>query len=116
MVGIMKTRVLESIDQVTDLEVLVEHFNLNGIEVNGQLVGTTSGDPLPSTDEIEAARQTVFNTLKAREYKSIRGASYPNIRDQLDALYRDVMAGTLDSSGEFATLITNVKNSNPKPN
>ena len=111
----MKTTILDSANEVTDLEVLTEHFNLNGIEINGQLVATTSGDPLPTTEQIDSARETVFNTLKSREYKKVRAASYPNVRDQLDALYKDIMADTLTADGHFATLITAVKNDNPKP-
>lgn len=35
--------------------------------------------------------------------------NYPSIGEQLDALYKDVMAGTLDETGSFATMITAVK-------
>lgn len=47
-------------------------------------------------------------------YKDKRAAYYPPLREQLDLLYKDIQAGTLTSSGGFATLITKVKNKFPK--
>lgn len=47
-------------------------------------------------------------------YKQKREAYYPPLREQLDALYKDIEAGTLTSSGAFATVIRKVKNKFPK--
>ena len=40
---------------------------------------------------------------------------YPSIGDQLDNLYKDIVAGTLTTSGAFATAIKAVKDKYPKP-
>ena len=40
---------------------------------------------------------------------------YPSIGDQLDNLYKDILAGTLTSSGTFAKAIEAVKAKYPKP-
>lgn len=40
---------------------------------------------------------------------------YPSIGDQLDNLYKDIVAGTLTSSGAFATAIKATKDKYPKP-
>lgn len=48
------------------------------------------------------------------DYKRARGAMYPNIREQLDALWHDIDAGTLDKTGRFYALIAEVKNSVPR--
>ena len=40
---------------------------------------------------------------------------YPNFGDQLDSLYKDILTGKLDSTGEFAKAIKTVKDANPKP-
>ena len=40
---------------------------------------------------------------------------YPEIGDQLDLLYKDIVNGTLTSSGEFAKAIKATKDKYPKP-
>jgi len=40
---------------------------------------------------------------------------YPSIGDQLDNLYKDIVAGTVTTSGAFATAIKAVKDKYPKP-
>ena len=40
---------------------------------------------------------------------------YPSIGDQLDALYKDIVAGTVTTSGAFATAIKATKDKYPKP-
>ena len=40
---------------------------------------------------------------------------YPALGDQLDALYRDILAGKVDATGEFCTAIKKTKDSHPKP-
>ena len=47
-------------------------------------------------------------------YKQKREAYYPPLREQLDALYKDIEAGTLTTSGAFATVIKKVKDKFPK--
>jgi len=47
-------------------------------------------------------------------HKEKRQAYYPPLREQLDALYKDIEAGTLTSSGAFATVIRKVKEKYPK--
>ena len=38
-----------------------------------------------------------------------------DIGDQLDNLYKDILAGTVTSSGAFATAIKRIKDKYPKP-
>jgi len=40
---------------------------------------------------------------------------YPSIGDQLDSLYKDIVAGTVTTSGAFATAIKATKDKYPKP-
>ena len=62
---------------------------------------------------------TKWNELKAdhaaKAYQRTRAAAYPEIGDQLDNLYKDLLAGKLDSTGEFAKAIKTIKDANPKP-
>ena len=40
--------------------------------------------------------------------------AYLPIGDQLDALYRDILAGKVDATGEFCTAIKKTKDAHPK--
>jgi len=72
--------------------------------------------------KVAAARATLDAAAAAIAYKSQRtGADgttdtiYPTIGDQLDALYKDIVAGTVTTSGAFATAIKATKDKYPKP-
>ena len=51
-------------------------------------------------------------TINTRNQKRIIG--YGSIGDQLDMLYKDIIAGKLDATGEWAKAIKKVKDNNPK--
>ena len=73
---------------------------------------------------IDAARVTLNNEAAAVKYKTDRvGNPFPgigntvylSIGDQLDLLYKDIVAGTVTTSGGFATAIKATKDKYPKP-
>ena len=43
-----------------------------------------------------------------------RSKAYPDLEEQLDSLYKDIVAGTVTTSGAFATAIKTVKDKYPK--
>ena len=72
--------------------------------------------------KIDAARLTLDSedalTLYQRQRTGEAGTTdtiYPSIGDQLDALYKDIVAGTVTTSGAFATAIKATKDKYPKP-
>ena len=69
--------------------------------------------------DIDAARVTLDSEALAVKYKTDRtttGSSiYASFGDQLDMLYKDIVAGKLDTTGTWATHIKAVKDANPKP-
>tara|TARA_B100000214_G_scaffold337861_1_gene282687 strand:- start:2221 stop:2562 length:342 start_codon:yes stop_codon:yes gene_type:complete len=72
--------------------------------------------------KVAAARASLDTAAAAIAYKSKRtGADgttdtiYPTIGDQLDNLYKDIVAGTVTTSGAFATAIKATKDKYPKP-
>ena len=72
--------------------------------------------------KVAAARKAIDDAAALVAYKSKRtGADgttdtiYPTIGDQLDALYKDIVAGTVTTSGAFATAIKATKDKYPKP-
>ncbi len=68
---------------------------------------------------IDAARVTLNAEAAAVKYKTDRttngSTKYANYGDQLDMLYKDIVAGTLTTSGTWATHVKAVKDANPKP-
>ena len=69
--------------------------------------------------DIDAARVTLNNEALAVKYKTDRTTDgstvYASLGDQLDMLYKDMLAGKLDTTGTWATHIKAVKDANPKP-
>ena len=72
--------------------------------------------------KVAAARKALDDAAAAILYKSQRtGAAgttdtiYPTIGDQLDMLYKDMLAGKLDTTGTWATAIKATKDKYPKP-
>ena len=69
--------------------------------------------------KIDAARATLDAEAAAVKYKTDRttygSTIYASFGDQLDMLYKDMLAGKLDTTGTWATHIKAVKDANPKP-
>tara|TARA_A100001201_G_scaffold49796_1_gene49630 strand:- start:144 stop:467 length:324 start_codon:yes stop_codon:yes gene_type:complete len=69
--------------------------------------------------KIDAARTTLNAEAAAVKYKTDRttdgSTTYASFGDQLDMLYKDMVAGKLDTTGTWATHIKAVKDANPKP-
>ena len=69
--------------------------------------------------KIDAARtelNTEFAKVKYKTDRTTNGETiYASFGDQLDMLYKDIVAGKLDTTGTWATHIKAVKDANPKP-
>ena len=69
--------------------------------------------------DIDAARTTLNAEAAKVKYKTDRttngSTTYGSIGDQLDMLYKDMLAGKLDTTGTWANHIKAVKDANPKP-
>ena len=69
--------------------------------------------------KIANARATLDAAATAVKYKTDRttngSTTYGSIGDQLDMLYKDMLAGKLNTTGTWATHIKAVKDANPKP-
>ena len=84
--------------------------------------GAFDKDDKPVTLEqskIDAARTTLDAEAAAVKYKTDRTTNgstvYASFGDQLDMLYKDIVAGKLDTTGTWAAHIKAVKDANPKP-
>ena len=69
--------------------------------------------------KIDAARTTLDAEAAAIKYQTDRTTNgktiYASFGDQLDMLYKDIVAGKLDTTGTWAPHIKAVKDANPKP-
>lgn len=81
-------------------------------DINGSSVSINDSN-------VAAARVTLDAEIAAAKYKSDRttngSTKYASYGDQLDMLYKDIVAGTLTTSGTWATHVKAVKDANPKP-
>ena len=82
----------------------------------GPYIASWSVDGLDKpTDEQLAAYETAGNTEETNNtVRATRREAYGEIGDQLDLLYKDMLAGKGDSTGEWFKSIKAVKDANPK--
>ena len=67
------------------------------------------------TDSQLAAQEAAGNTEETNnQVRDTRRTGYGDIGDQLDLLYKDLLAGKLDATGEWAKKIKAIKDANPK--
>ena len=74
--------------------------------------GQADYDDLTKRAEHQATLKAEYDT---QEYARKRAVAYPEIGDQLDALYHDMTSGKGDKTGEWYKTIKKVKDDNPKP-
>ena len=84
------------------------------------LILDASGNQVETNQaNIDAARVALNTEAAAVKYKTDRtengSKTYVSFGDQLDMLYKDIVAGKLDTTGTWATHIKAVKDANPKP-
>ena len=95
------------------IQALAEGAEYNADIVNDSLENIVWLDDTNLTEsEINAKAQELKS---AEEYKDLRAASYPNMKEQLDMLWHAIDAGALDTTSDFYTTLAAVKNNNPKP-
>ena len=93
---------------------------------NVQLVNEGSGDIIkvwkvsgvtkPTDSELNALNTQATKDQNNHAIRKTRMRAYGNIGDQLDLLYKDMLAGKLDATGEWAKAIKAVKDANLNSN
>ena len=73
-----------------------------------------SGVAKPTDSQLNALASTATTEQNNYAIRKTRKRAYGTIGDQLDLLYKDMVAGKLDTTGEWAKAIKAVKDSNPK--
>ena len=87
----------------------------NNSDGNGDFIASWDYDIAEPTDSQIASYETAGNTAETLDgVLNTRRAEYPELREQLDLLYKDLVAGKVDATGEWAKKIKKVKDDNPK--
>ena len=73
-----------------------------------------SGITKPTDSELTAANTEAEKLEELHKIRKKRRVEYPSIKEQLDLLYKDLVAGKVDATGEWAKTIKKVKADNPK--
>ena len=74
----------------------------------------SSEKPKPTTSQLDALDAEATKMENNNKVRTTRKQSYGDIGDQLDLLYKDIVANKLDTTGEWAKAIKAVKDANPK--
>ena len=74
----------------------------------------TSEKAKPTDEQLNALTSQAETLEKNEAVRATRKTAYGNIADQLDLLYKDMLAGKGDSTGEWFKSIKAVKDANPK--
>ena len=89
------------------IETLDDSFVNYGLDSSGNKISIVQSD-------VDAAR-VELDKLNYRNDRTVNGSIvYSSFGDQLDMLYKDIVAGKLDTTGTWATHIKAVKDANPK--
>ena len=68
----------------------------------------------PSDSQLNSLSDNETKEYNNEVIRATRERAYGTIGDQLDLLYKDMLAGKLDTTGEWAKAIKAVKDDNPK--
>ena len=88
----------------------------NDSDGNGDYIKTWTYDGLakPTDDQI-ASYETAGNTAETLNgVLNTRASEYPELKEQLDLLYKDMAADKGDKTGEWFKAVKKVKDDNPK--
>jgi len=73
-----------------------------------------SGLAKPTDDQLASYNSAATTEENNHVIRGTRKVAYGNIGDQLDLIYKDIVAGKLDTTGEWAKKIKAVKDANAK--
>ena len=73
-----------------------------------------SGLAEPTADQLTSHNSSATTEENNNRVRKTRKIAYGDIGDQLDLIYKDIVAGKLDTTGEWAKAIKAVKDANAK--
>ena len=101
-----------------DIVTAINAINSNAkVSVNAEdfnQITWLNGTAVISKTDIEAKQAELQTAYDNNAYQRTRASEYPELKEQLDLLYKDLVAGKVDATGEWAKKIKKVKDDNPK--
>ena len=82
------------------------------VNVSGTDIDTCTIEWLEGTAEISKA--DIQAKINETQYQRDRAVAYPELKEQLDLLYKDMAADKGDKTGEWFKAVKKVKDDNPK--
>ena len=73
-----------------------------------------SEEGVPTTAEIVAEQKRLQDIEDGNDYQRKRKVAYPELAEQLDLLYHDMVADKGDKTGAWFAAVKKVKDDNPK--
>ncbi len=89
--------------------------NVVTIDDSGLILDASGNNIFVEQSKVDAARVELDKLKYQFERVSSGSTTYAPLGDQLDMLYKDMVAGKLDTTGTWATHVKSVKDANPKP-
>ena len=87
----------------------------NNSDGNGAFIASWDYDIAQPTAEQIASYETAGNTAETLSgVLNTRASAYPELKEQLDLLYKDMAADKGDKTGEWFKAVKKVKDDNPK--
>jgi len=111
-----KTKLYLEANSKTEAEFDSNILLQNDADGNGDYIKTwnVSGLAKPSDSQLNALASNATKEYNNAVIRDTRKKSYGDIGEQLDLLYKDIVAGKLDTTGEWAKKIKAVKDANAK--
>ena len=118
----VKLYLADNSKNIDDYNIVISDETTDGGDGTGAEI-ISEWDDLTGLSKPGSVQLDPFNTAATNEFNTYRvGVSrskiYPSIGDQLDLLYKDMLAGKLDTTGEWHKAIKAVKDkdwTNPNP-
>jgi hypothetical protein len=103
-----------TVDDLNIVEVLDVEFGIKCALINDELI-LPEGTAMPTDEEIATAKENLLAKYNTNLYGKYRAVEYPNIKEQLDMLYHDIVSGNLTAENStFVASIASIKNKYPK--
>ena len=99
---------------------LIEKINIAVKKINPNAVFSvvvSSDDSWDITwleDTVSISKSDIEAKINETEYQRDRAIAYPELKEQLDLLYKDMAADKGDKTGEWFKVVKKIKDDNPK--
>ena len=95
-------------------EVVIQDDMINGVSKEYIAEWNAKDKAKPTDSQLNALASEATKLNNNNEIRNTRKTAYGSVGDQLDLLYKDMIAGKGDSTGEWFKAVKKVKDDNPK--